>query len=160
MNSDYGPWPSKESGGHAVTDDHIGALLQPQASSTPSEPELGAAPTWSGRLRALWNSLVGGIGLAVGILPHVLHHAGLLAGSALVAGAAGTALFGALGLVASIPLLLRLHRRFGTWRAPVIGLLIFAAMFALSAFVIGPAISVSGGEKPPSVPSQDHTGHH
>jgi len=143
-----------------MTEDHIGALPRPQASSNAIDSELDAAPTWSGRLRALWNWLVGGIGLAVGLLPHVLHHVGLLAGTALVAGSGGTALFGAVGLVASVPLLVRLHRRFGTWRAPAIGLLIFAAMFALSAFVIGPAISGSGGAEQPSAPTVDHTGHH
>jgi hypothetical protein len=47
------------------------------------------------------------------VAPHVLHHIGLLAGTALVAGAAGTTFFGLLGLVAAIPLLLRLKRRFG-----------------------------------------------
>jgi len=112
------------------------------------------------RLRALWNALVGGIGLLVGLLPHVLHHVTLLAGTALVAGSGGTALFGALGLLASVPFLLRLRQRFGTWRAPALGLLIFAAMFSLSTFVIGPAISGAGGATPTPIPSVDHTGHH
>ena len=124
---------------------------------------LDAEPSWRDRLRSLWSALVGGIGLLVGLLPHVLHHVTLLAGTALVAGSGGTALFGALGLLASVPLLLRLRRRFGTWRAPAIGLLIFAAMFSLSTFVIGPAISGAsdgGGSTPGPVPSVDHTGHH
>src|SRR5437773_755803 len=47
--------------------------------------------------------------------------------------------------------------------APVIGLAVFAAMFALSAFVVGPAIN-SGGDGPPGggqpSPSVDHSGHH
>ena len=68
----------------------------------------------------------------MGLLPHVLHHIGLLAGTALVAGSGGTALFGALGLLASIPMLVRLYRRFGSWIAPALGLLVFAAMFSLS----------------------------
>jgi hypothetical protein len=117
-------------------------------------------PNWRSRLRALWNAVVGGLGFVMGLLPHVLHHVGLLAGSALVAGSGGTALFGALGFVASIPLLLRLRRRFGTWLAPAIGLLIFAAMFSLSAFVIGPAISGTGDIWPTSIPTVDHTAHH
>lgn len=87
----------------------------------------------------------------MGLLPHVLHHVGFLAGTALVAGSGGTALFGALGILLSIPMLLRLHRRFNTWRAPAIGLLIFTAMFALSTFVIGPAISGAGDASPTSV---------
>ena len=96
-----------------------------------------------------------------GLLPHVLHHVGILAGTALVAGSGGTALFGALGLLGSIPLLLRPYRRFGTWAAPAIGLLIISAMFALSAFVIGPAISGTGGDLSPGpVPGVDHTTDH
>nr|BFE45602.1 hypothetical protein GCM10017547_34950 [Pseudarthrobacter oxydans] len=102
----------------------------------------------------MWHMLVGAVGLIVGLLPHVLHHIGLLAGTALVAGSGGTALFGALGLLASIPMLVRLYRRFGSWVAPALGLLVFAAMFSLSAFVIGPAISGTGpgvnpGPNPP-----------
>ena len=133
---------------------------------------LDRKPTWRHRLRAVWNALVGAIGLLVGLLPHVLHHVTLLAGTALVAGSGGTALFGALGLLASVPFLLRLHRRFGTWRAPAIGLLVGAALFSLSTFVIGPAnrgasgasdgvgTSDGGGTKPGPTPSVDHTGHH
>ena len=44
----------------------------------------------------------------MGILPHVLHHIGLLAGTALIAGAGGTALFAVLGLAASVPFLVKL----------------------------------------------------
>lgn len=146
--------------------DHIDPSSRPPAQSAGVDAELDAGPTWRDRLRALWNSLVGVIGLALGLLPHVLHHVGFLAGTALVAGSGGTALFGALGFLASVPFLLRLRRRFGTWRAPAIGLMIFAAMFSLSAFVIGPAISGAGGEggeggpESGSVPSVEHTVHH
>ena len=120
-------------------------------------------------LRAWWSAITGAIGTVVGLAPHVLHHVGLLAGTALVAGAGGTALFGALGLVASIPLLLRLRRRFRSWWAPLIGLAVFAVMFALSAFIIGPAISGANDARPaaPSSPGGgqvsppvDHNGHH
>lgn len=65
------------------------------------------------------------------MVPHVLHHVGFLAGTALVAGSGGTALFAALGLAASVPMLRRLYRRFGTWRAPAAGLALFAVMFTL-----------------------------
>jgi len=115
----------------------------------------------AGRLRTIWNSVLGGIGAVVGLAPHVLHHVGLLAGTALIAGTGGTIVFGALGLAASIPLLLRLRRRFGSWWAPIIGLAVFALMFSVSAFVIGPAIS--GGGQPPAdqpTPSPAHTEHH
>lgn len=138
-----------------------------QMPSSLTAPSPGAAP--AGRLRTWWNAAVGLIGTVVGLAPHVLHHIGLLAGTALVAGAGGTVLFGTLGLVASVPLLLRLRRRFGTWWAPVIGLAVFAVMFSLSAFVIGPAITGSGdgdlpgGDLPGGGqpgPSPDHTVHH
>jgi hypothetical protein len=85
--------------------------------------------------------LIAAWGTFTGVLPHVLHHVGPLAGTALVAGAGGTLLFGAVGLIASIPFLLRLHRRFKNWIAPAIGLASFAAAFAFSTLVIGPLIS-------------------
>ncbi|MFJ6079426.1 hypothetical protein ACIQC0_14090 [Pseudarthrobacter sp. NPDC092419] len=117
--------------------------------------------SFAGRLHAMWHSIAGVVGLVMGLLPHVLHHVGLLAGTALVAGSGGTALFGALGLIASIPVLLRLYRRFGSWIAPAIGLLVFAAMFSLSAFVIGPAVSGTGRDVGPSpAPTADHTDNH
>ena len=115
------------------------------------------------RLRTVWHAVLAAIGTIVGLAPHVLHHVGLLAGAALVTGAGGTLLFGIIGLAASVPLLLRLRRRFNSWWAPAIGLIVFAAMFALSAFVIGPAISgtgdsgAGGGQPNPSV---DHDSHH
>jgi hypothetical protein len=109
-----------------------------------------ARRAWSG-VAALW-------GLTLGALPHVLHHVGPLAGAALLAGAAGTALFGAIGLVAAIPFLLRLHRRFGTWRAPVAAAAVFAVMFSLSAFVVGPALTQRG--EAPAIEDPEHELHH
>ena len=107
----------------------------------------------------LWNIATGSIAVVSGLAPHVLHHAGLLIGVALFSGALGTGIFGVVGLAASIPFLLRLRRRFGTWRAPAIALVIFAAMFTLSAVVIGPAISATRNSTPPSQ-TIDHSGHH
>ena len=133
---------------------------RPRAEERRTAAAEGAQPrkrTVADRIRDAATGLIGGV---VGLAPHVLHHIGLLAGTALVAGSGGTALFAAIGLVASVPLLLRLRRRFGSWRAPAIGLAVFAAMFALSAFVIGPAISGAGSTGSPSVPAVDHTGHH
>lgn len=129
--------------------------------SGPDGGPVPAGPTVRGRLHALWHTVVGAVGLIMGLLPHVLHHIGLLAGTALVAGSGGTALFGALGLLASIPMLVRLYRRFGSWVAPTLGLLVFAAMFSLSAFVIGPAISGTGTDVTPGpVPTPGHTSEH
>ena len=127
-------------------------------------PLPGTAKTaqgFKGRLQALWHTVTGALGLVMGLVPHMLHHIGFLAGSALVAGSGGTALFGALGLLASIPALVHLHRRFGNWIAPALGLLVFAGMFSLSAFVIGPAISGTGTNVTPG-PSHttEHTGDH
>jgi hypothetical protein len=130
---------------------------QPPHTSALTTP---ARPT--GRLRRWWGSVIAAIGAVSGIAPHVLHHVGPLAGTALVAGAGGTALFGAFGLAASVPFLLRLHRRFGTWWAPALALAVFAAMFALSAYIIGPAIS-GGTDAPrdqPAPTGTDHSEHH
>lgn len=92
-----------------VTGDH--SRLHPPAGS---HGETVPRRTFRGRLHALWHTVVGAVGLVTGLLPHVLHHIGLLAGTALVAGSGGTALFGALGLLASVPMLVRLYRRFGS----------------------------------------------
>lgn len=121
-------------------------------------PELTGPGT--SRLRAWWNAAAGAIGVVTGLAPHVLHHIGLLAGTAIIAGTGGTVIFGILGLAASVPLLLRLRRRFDSWWAPAIGLAVFAVMFAISAFVIGPAISGSGGTPSQPAPSVSHSGHH
>jgi hypothetical protein len=94
--------------------------------------------------------------------PHVLHHVGFLAGTALVAGSVGRALSGLLGAIAALQLLWRLHRRFQSWRAPVIGAAVFTTMFALSVLVIGPAINGSSSSSPraPPAPIGSHQGHH
>jgi hypothetical protein len=111
-----------------------------------------AGRAWSGLL-AVW-------GAFVGLLPHVLHHVGPLAGAALLAGATGRVLFAAIGFVAAIPFLRRLQRRFGTWRAPAFALALFAAMFSLSSFVIGPAISGDSGSARPGIEQDGHEQHH
>lgn len=134
----------------------------PDIASTPLERDVSmlAIPR-RGAAGRLWSALLAAWGVFIGLLPHVLHHVGPLAGAALLAGAGGTVLFAAIGFVAAIPFLRRLHRRFATWKAPAIALAIFAAMFSLSSFVIGPAIS--GGEsKQPSIeqPGGGHAGHH
>ncbi|MCP8999422.1 hypothetical protein NFC73_06690 [Pseudarthrobacter sp. RMG13] len=136
--------------------DHVHPGAGPPGGAVPAGPGI------RGRLQSLRHTVVGAVGLVMGLLPHVLHHIGLLAGTALVAGSGGTALFGALGLLASIPMLVRLYRRFGSWMAPVLGLLVFATMFSLSAFVIGPAISGAGTEDVPPgpAPTVEHTGGH
>jgi len=115
-----------------------------------------AARTWAA-LAAAW-------GVVLGLLPHVLHHVGPLAGAALLAGAGGTALFAAIGFVASIPFLVRLHRRFHTWVAPTIATALFAAMFAFSSLVIAPMVTGGTSDSSPPAGVQQtggsHAGHH
>ncbi|WP_286404925.1 hypothetical protein [Pseudarthrobacter defluvii] len=141
-----------------MTGDH-----QPHGHSSvhalPVTPQ--TARGFKGRIQTFWHTITGALGLVTGLVPHVLHHIGFLAGSALVAGSGGTALFGSLGLLASIPALVHLHRRFHSWIAPTLGLLVFAGMFSLSAFVIGPAISGTGANVTPGPsPTADHTADH
>jgi hypothetical protein len=111
------------------------------------------------------------LGAALGLLPHLMHHVSIFAGALVVTGATGNLLFGALGLLMSIPLLRRLWRRFGTWKAPALALAVFAALFSLSTFVVGPAITgdaastperpVSETPDPGGSPNEDeHVSHH
>ena len=137
---------------------HRGSTTDP---ATEAEDPVGLEPEPRTRLRALGDSLSAGVGIALGIVPHVLHHIGLIAGAALVTGTGGNLLFFALGLLFSIPLLRRLHRKFHTWMAPAIALVVFTALFAISAFVIGPAISGTSTLEPePSSPTQTPTENH
>lgn len=58
-------------------------------------------------------------------------------------------------------MLLELRRRFGTWRAPAIGLAVFTGMFALSTLVLGPAIGDATGPGPAvQQPVDGHDTHH
>ena len=89
-------------------------------------------------------------GAVVGVAPHVLHAAGPMAGTALVAGAGGQLLFGALGFLIAIPMLWRVHRHKGGWRAPAWTLAAFVVMFGLSSLVVGPALAGIGEQDPPA----------
>ncbi len=122
-----------------------------------------AAPPPRRRLASrAWAALVAAWGVVLGLAPHVLHHVGPLAGAALLAGLGGKALFFTLGLVLSIPLLRRLHRRFGTLVAPLFAVVVFAAMFTFSSYVIAPRIT--GSEESPTIKQptkpSDHASHH
>lgn len=128
---------------------------------SPQQPQRSALGAAVHRVRLALSAIGAGI---LGLAPHVLHHLGPLAGAALFAGVGGTLLFGAIGLVAAIPFLLRVHRRCGNWRVPAALLATFAAMFSLSAFVIGPAITGDDDAKPavtaPGGGSGSHRDHH
>lgn len=101
-------------------------------------------------------------GVVTGIAPHVLHHVGPLAGAAMLAGAGGRLLFAAIALLVSVPFLLRIYRRFGSWLAPAIALFAMAATFTLSTFVIAPLItgSDSGRSQPGIQQPAGHASHH
>ena len=116
----------------------------------------------SDRGRAARDAVGAVAGSVLGLAPHVLHHVGLIAGTAFVTGAGGNALFYVIGLALSVPMLRRIHRRFGTWVAPAIAVAVFTAMFLLSAFVVGPAITGDDTtpRTPTPVPSEQHTAHH
>lgn len=126
----------------------------------------GDAPARARIASRIWGAIVAAWGVVAGVAPHVLHHVGPLAGAALLAGAGGKALFFVLGLLLSIPMLRRLHRRFRTLAAPAVAIAVFTAMFTLSSLVIAPLITGSGSEKPaqpgieqPANPT-DHATHH
>ena len=113
--------------------------------SSTEAPLVGVVPAVRGTarrgpLRSVWTAVNAVTGAVVGIAPHVLHHVGPLVGTALVSGAGGTALFGVAGLLASVPTLIKLRRRFRSWWAPGIALLVFVAAFVVSTTVVGPLI--------------------
>ena len=103
----------------------------------------------------VWVGVSSAGAVVLGVAPHVLNHVGLFAG-ALFAGAGGSLLFGVIGFLAAIPFLLRIHRRTGTWRVPGALLALFAVVFSISTFVVGPAITGTGSEQKSS-PSSGQT---
>ena len=142
-------------------------MTAPTATTGSEQSHVGVSTDQStdemrpGILAKAWRTVSAAFGASLGLLPHVLHHTGLIFGAALVTGTGGNLLFGTLGLLFSVPLLRRLYTRFHTWKAPAMALAIFVAMFALSAFVIGPAISAdSPADTPAPVQTPDHSTHH
>lgn len=144
------------------------AANQPAAQSRRPQTvaPVGGAPGLAERAR-LGISAAGAA--LLGLAPHVLHHAGPLAGAALFAGVGGSLLFGVLGFLAAIPFLLRLHRRHQSWRAPALALALMAVVFSLSTFVVGPAITgadqsnpAPAGQAAPGNSAQEsaHEAHH
>ncbi len=127
------------------------------------ESSVSATPEPVSLPRRIW-VLISGAGAAVlALVPHVLHHAGPLAGAALLAGTTGSLLFGALGFIASVPFLLKLHRKTGSWRLPAAALAAFAAAFVLSTLLIAPAITGSddnADNSQPNTPAVNHEAHH
>jgi hypothetical protein len=110
----------------------------------------------------LWGGVVAAWAIVTGVAPHILHHVGPFAGAALLAGFGGKAIFFALGLLLSVPMLRRLYRRFGRLVAPALAVAAFAAVFAFSSLVVAPRLT--GSEKTPATPGTEqpgnHAGHH
>lgn len=103
------------------------------------------------------------VAVVLGAAPHVLHHVGPFAGTALLAGTSGRLLFGALGFLLTISMLRRLHRRSGGWRVPGGVLALMMAIFAFSSFVIGPALAGDPSAATPGTTitsPEDHEQHH
>jgi len=111
---------------------------------------------WAERAQTAASGLVGTI---AGIAPHVLHHVAPIAGAAFLTGTTGSIVFGAAGFVLTIPMLLRLRRRFHTWLAPAIALVLFVSAFTFSTLVIGPAISGGDDGEPQAEEPLDPHGH-
>jgi hypothetical protein len=114
------------------------------------------------RLRSVVAAAVAAV---LGAAPHVLHHAGPLAGAALLAGVTGKLLFALAGFALAVPMLRRVRRHTGSWRAPAGLLSLMAVAFTLSSFVVGPALTGSETERPPaeSTPGEadpEHDEHH
>ena len=94
---------------------------------------------------------------------------GPLAGAALLAGVTGRLVFGALGFLLAVPMLVRLRRRTGSWRVPVGALALMAVVFTFSSLVVGPALTGAddGAARardipaaPAGVSAAEHESHH
>jgi hypothetical protein len=109
--------------------------------------------SWPARLVATASAVVGTV---AGLAPHLLHHLAPLAGAALLTGTAGSVLFGVLGFALMVPMLLRLRRRFGSWLAPAVALVLFVGMFTISTVWIGPAIRGEGDTAKVTQPVDPH----
>lgn len=98
----------------------------------------------------------------MGVLPHVLHHVGPLAGAAIVAGTTGTVVFGLAAFAFTIPLLLRVRKHRDSWRLPAILLAVFISIWLVSTFAVGPWVRDRLVDNQPAVPQQEpeHEEHH
>ena len=128
--------------------------MGPKVHSAAGDPALPFLPAQRKTVtQRVWVGISSAGAVALGVLPHLLHHVSIFAG-ALFAGVGGSLLFGAIGFLAAIPFLLRVHRRTGNWRMPAALLTLFAVVFSISTFVIGPAISSSSSETSSSATEQ------
>jgi hypothetical protein len=118
------------------------------------------------RLKNAWAAIRAALGSLLGLVPHVMHHIGIVVGTALLAGFWGNTILYLLGILLSIPMFRRLHRRYGSITAPIAGAAIFTALFLFSALVVGPAINASAIApgtptiSAPADPGDGHAAHH
>lgn len=127
-----------------------------RSATTAASIDSGRQDGTPGIVSRVWTRLFGRCGSAAcwwgaiaGALPHVLHHAGPLAGAALVTGAGGTLLFAGVGFAATMPLLWHEHRRTQGWRTPVLVLAASAILFTVSTLTVGRLL---GGDEAPEPP--------
>lgn len=92
----------------------------------------------------------------LGAAPHVLHHVGPFAGAALLAGTTGKLLFLLAGFVLMLPMALKMRRRSGSWKAPVLVLILFSAVFVISTLVVGPLITGDEADVPTAAEHEQH----
>jgi hypothetical protein len=116
-------------------------ILDNSHPAPPAGPAEASSKATGGRL-GLWESARAGLGTLLGLVPHVMHHIGLIAGAALLTGAVGNSVLYGVGLVLSIPLLRRLRRRFNTWKAPILGVAVFTVLFGVSTFLLSDPWSI------------------
>ena len=115
------------------------------------------------RSRSRLSAAIGSAWTAVmGVLPHVLHHVGPLAGAAIVAGTTGTVVFGLAAFAFTVPLLLRVRKHRGNWRLPAILLTVFVSVWLISTFALGPWIRDQLVDDKPAATQQEpeHEEHH
>lgn len=108
----------------------------------------------------IWGAAVGVWAAIVGAAPHVLHHAGPLSGAAIVSGTTGRLVFAMAGFVLTIPLLRGIRRHTGSWRAPLVALVVFATIYVLSSVVIGPRLTGSSSESNTQSSAPRHSADH
>jgi hypothetical protein len=151
-------------GDHGWVDQITGPQLAPAPSSDEASPAATGGSHLRERLRAGWAASRAALGSLLGLAPHVLHHVGIFAGTAFLAGVWGNLALYVVGLLLSIPMLRRLRRRFGSIAAPITGVALFTVMFLFSALVLGPAINPTPiAQVAPAQSSEagfDHSAHH
>ena len=107
----------------------------------------------------VWGGIVAAWAVVTGVAPHVLHHVGPLAGAAFLASVGGKAIFFALGLLLSVPMLRRLYRRFHTLAAPAMAIAVFAGIFTFWSVVIAPKLTGSEQSQQPGIQQPGSSGH-